>query len=269
MTYRAILLACLGLAAPAVVAADAAPLVIGETFTIESERLHETRRINVYRPSFYGERINGPLPVLYVPDGGIHEDFQHIAGLVNISVLNGTMRPFLVVGIENTERRRDFTGPSDDPRDRGIAPRIGGSAAFRDFLREELIPEIETRYEVTDERAIIGESLAGLFVVETFLLEPELFDTGIAVDPSLWWNRELLVKQAKTRVAATGNGRTLWFAASSEATILEPVSRFASELENAKTNLAWHFEPLPDETHRTIYHPAAMKAFRALFATQD
>ena len=64
--------------------------------------------------------------VLYMPDGGIHEDFLHIAGLVQVSVESGTMRPFLVVGIENTERRRDMTGPTDNESDKKSAPQAAG-----------------------------------------------------------------------------------------------------------------------------------------------
>ena len=65
----------------------------GETFTIESRALGESRRINVYRPMAYGESEGAARPVLYMPDGGVAEDFVHVAGLVNIGVLNGTMRP--------------------------------------------------------------------------------------------------------------------------------------------------------------------------------
>ena len=104
-----------------------------------------------------------------MPDGGIAEDFLHVAGLVRVLSGNGSMRPFLLVGIENTERRRDMTGPSRDPQDQKIAPRIGGSAAYRSFLRDELMPQVRQRYPTTEERALIGESLAGLFVVETLL----------------------------------------------------------------------------------------------------
>ena len=121
-----------------------------------------------------------------MPDGGMAEDFVHIAGLVQVSVGNQTMRPFLLVGIENTERRRDMTGPTQNAGDRRIAPRVGGSAAFRKFLREELMPQIKQHYRTTSETAVVGESLAGLFVVETLLREPDLFDTYIAIDPSLW-----------------------------------------------------------------------------------
>ena len=30
----------------------------------------------------------------------------------------------------------------------------------------------------------------------------------------------------------------------------------------------WHSEPMPEETHATIYHPAALRAFRAVFRPQ-
>ncbi len=73
---------------------------------------------------------------------------------------------------------------------------MGGSAAFRRFIRAELMPLVNARCRTTGETAIVGESLAGLFVVETFLLEPDLFDTYVAFDPSLWWNDAYLVKRA-------------------------------------------------------------------------
>jgi hypothetical protein len=85
---------------------NASPLVIGETFTIGSKILGETRRMNVYLPATYTESPNEKFPVLYMPDGGMAEDFLHVAGLVQVSVGNGTMRPFILVGIENTQRRR-------------------------------------------------------------------------------------------------------------------------------------------------------------------
>ncbi|NJK31432.1 MAG: alpha/beta hydrolase, partial [Deltaproteobacteria bacterium] len=141
---------------PAAPVSDA--LVIGETFTLDSRVLGETRRINVFVPTIYGATIDAPLPVLYMPDGGMGEDFLHVVGLVQVSVSNGTMRPFMVVGIENTQRRRDMTGPTTNPKDREIAPVVGGSAEFRRFLAEELVPAVQARYRTTDEAAIVGES---------------------------------------------------------------------------------------------------------------
>ncbi|HSS77313.1 MAG TPA: alpha/beta hydrolase-fold protein [Thermoanaerobaculia bacterium] len=245
---------------------NAAPLVIGETFTIDSKILNETRRINVYLPPGYVESPQVRLPVLYMPDGGMAEDFLHVAGLVQVSAGSGTMRPFLLVGIENTQRRRDLTGPTEVADDKKIAPQVGGSEAFRAFLRRELMPQVKSRYRTTQETAIVGESLAGLFVVETFLLEPDLFDTYIALDPSLWWNHHKLVDDGASRLHAVPKlEKTLYFASSDEKGIVEVAQRFAQVLaRNAPPGLRWHYEKMPEEKHSTIYHPAALKAFRAV-----
>lgn len=243
------------------------PLVIGETFTIESKILSETRRINVYAPASYTESPNARLPVLYMPDGGIAEDFLHVAGLVQVLSGNGTMRPFLLVGIENTQRRRDLTGPTENENDKKIAPRVGGSEAFRKFIRDELMPQVKSRYRTTDETAIVGESLAGLFVIETFLLERDLFDTYIAFDPSLWWNDQKLVKAAGERLRERSKmPKQLYFASSGDDLRIGATQRLADALEKDELpGVTWHYELMPHEQHSTIYHPAALMAFRAVF----
>lgn len=244
----------------------AMPLVIGETFSINSKILGETRRINVYLPPVYKESPGSRVPVLYMPDGGLAEDFLHVAGLVQVSIGNETMRPFLLVGIENTERRRDMTGATEVEKDKKIATRVGGSAMFRKFIRKELMPQIKTRYRTTEETAIVGESLAGLFVVETFLLEPDLFDTYIAFDPSLWWNNQKLVGEADKQLRSHPELKKTLYLASSGDDIADITQRFADVLSrNAASGISWHYEKMPDEKHSTIYHPAALKAFRALF----
>jgi predicted alpha/beta superfamily hydrolase len=247
------------------------PLVIGDTFTIESRLLGETRRINVYLPPGYSEPAAARFPVLYMPDGGMAEDFLHIAGLIQISVINGTMRPFLLVGIENTQRRRDMTGPTENEEDKKIAPRVGGSSSFRAFIRDELMLEVKRRYRTTSETAIVGESLAGLFVIETFLLEPDLFDTYIAIDPSLWWNNEKLIKIAAEKLRARPRlAKTMYFASSNEKGIVATAERFREVLKtSAPPGVRWHYEPMPGEAHSTIYHPAALIAFRAVFKPQS
>ena len=243
------------------------PVVIGTSITLDSKILGETRRINIYTPPSYAE--DGlRYPVLYMPDGGIQEDFHHITGIVQVSTANGTMRPFLVVGIENTERRRDLTGPTESAEDRKIAPRVGGSALFRRFLREELMPEMRRRYRTSGETAIVGESLAGLFVLETFFLEPDLFDTYIAVSPSVWWDNQSLARSAAARLKRyTGPPKSLYVGEIDEKELQEGTRVLAGALgEAAPASLTWRYEPTPNEDHGTVFHGAALKAFRALFA---
>jgi len=267
----ALLAACAAVVAPAPAAQAPEALRIGDTFPIESAVLRETRRINVYAPAAYAESDTLRLPVLYMPDGGIGEDFLHIAGLVQIGSLNGTMRPMLLVGIENTERRRDLTGPTENEDDLTIAPRVGGSAAFRSFLRDELIPAIAARYRTSGERAIIGESLAGLFVVETLLLEPALFDTYIAVDPSLWWNDGRLAAGAVEALPERQvPDRTLVIAAADDPETATNAAALAAALRDGGP--AWlnvQHLPTPGEQHHTVFHPAALAAFRLVLGPRE
>jgi len=227
------------------------PVPAHETFTVASRALGEPRLVNVHVPRRAGgERF----PVLYMPDGGLDEDFSHVANTVDSLVARGLIRPVIVVGIPNTERRRDLTGPTRVATDSAVARHVGGSSAFRRFLRDELIPAVNARYHTTDERALVGESLAGLFVVETFLTEPSLFQHYIALDPSLWWNAGALVDSAGTRLAALDSARrTLFLATANVSEITTGTSRLAALLGTMRPpGLVWTYEPRPDLTHATI-----------------
>jgi predicted alpha/beta superfamily hydrolase len=238
-----------------------------QSFTVESVWLGETRRINVYTPPVYAGMGAERYPVLYMPDGGLKEDFPHVAAAVDSAIRAGEMRPLIVVGIENTERRRDVTGPTEVEEDRKIAPRVGGSAAFRRFFQDELMPQVRLLYRVTDETAIIGESLAGLFIVETFFLQPELFDIYIALSPSLYWNREELVRKAGERLEARPDLRKTLYLSSASDDIGPEAERLAKALRaNAPTGLKWQYKPRTDLRHDNIYRSSAPQVLRELFA---
>lgn len=269
------ILACLLLALSwpsAVPAADDAPDVpTHETFDMASRVLGETRRINIYLPpacSWPGTVDETPrFDTLYVPDGGIGEDFPHVARDVDAAVRAGEMRPLILVGIENTQRRRDMTGPTSVAGDREIAPVVGGSAGFRAFIRDELVPRIERSYPTAGPRAIIGESLAGLFVLESLLLAPDLFDTWISLSPSLWWNDQALVRTAGDGLARMPpRKRTLLLATTGDDGLGEAASSLEHALRaHARSDLAWTVRPRPDLRHDNIYVLASPGILRELF----
>lgn len=238
-----------------------------ETFTLESKALGETRRINVYTPPSYTKDRGARFPVLYMPDGGVEEDFPHVVLALDSAIKSFEVRPMIVVGIENTQRRRDMTGPTQVSSDEKIAPHVGGSAEFRAFLRDELMPAIATRVRENGERAIIGESLAGLFIVETFLVAPEMFQTYIALSPSLWWNDRAIPRgyAAWRKAHPTAKG-TLYFAVASDDDRDDAIAQFAAALKSdPPPGLTWFFEPMPQEKHSTIYRGAEGHVLRKLF----
>ncbi|MBV8467273.1 MAG: alpha/beta hydrolase [Burkholderiales bacterium] len=254
--------------APTLSAPTAATMTFGQSFTLDSRILSETRRINVYTPPGYAEHPEARLPVIYMPDGGMAEDFPHVVEAVDALVGWGSMRPVIVVGIENTQRRRDLTGPTDVDSDKKIAPVVGGSAAYRQFIRRELMPQIRSRFRTTDETAVMGESLAGLFVVETLELEPDLFDTYIAFSPSLWWNHDGNVQSFAAHLKALPAGhKTFYMTSADEDNIAPEAAQIADMLRAAApANLSWHYQPMPQEFHDTIYRASAPRALRTLFA---
>jgi hypothetical protein len=256
-------LAAAGVAAPVPATVATAP---PEAFTLAARGLGETRTINVYTPPGHvaNERR---LPVLYMPDGGLQEDFPHVSATVDRLIREGAMPPVLLVGIENTERRRDLTGPTEVEADRKIAPRVGGAAAFRAFLRDELMPEIARRHCVSADAAIIGESLAGLFIVETLLLEPAMFRRYAALSPSLWWNADRLAHEAPARLAQLPAGPRTLFVASAGDDILPGIERFAAALEaSAAPPLRWSYQPHPELGHGNIYRSLSATALTAIYA---
>jgi hypothetical protein len=266
--FSLFLLTAIAAGSPARAGTPTEPVPPHQSFTIESTTLKETRRINVYTPPGYDAAKSTRYPVLYMPDGGLQEDFPHLATTVDTAIRAGELRPLIVVGIENTERRRDMTGPTEVAEDRKIAVRVGGSAAFRGFIRDELMPQVRRRYRVTDETAIIGESLAGLFIVEAFFLEPKLFGTYIALSPSLWWNSEELVRKAGERLEAQPGLRNgLYLSSANEEKIVAATARLAEVLRaSAPAGLKWRYEPRPDLRHETIYRAVSPGVLREWFA---
>ncbi|KAG9596269.1 hypothetical protein KCV01_g9594, partial [Aureobasidium melanogenum] len=250
-------------ASTAAFADTAAPVVAHESFTLPSSHPAEARHINVYKPPGY-DACKGRYPVLYMPDGGLEEDFPHVAEAVDKAIRKGEIQPLVVVGIENTQRRRDMTGPTQVASDREIAPQVGGSADFRDFIAKELVPAVEKRYRVNAHRGIIGESLAGLFSVETFLRQPDLFETVIAISPSLWWNDGRLLGEAPA-LLANGKGRTrrIYLTSADEDRIPADAAALSAILgKQPSDGLKSTYVPRPKEHHDTIYLASQTDALR-------
>lgn len=262
------LVALAALAVASIVNAANAPMPAHESFDMTSKVLKENRHLNVYTPPGYATHPHTRYPVLYMPDGGLDEDFPHVATNVDAAIRAGQMRPMIVVGIENTQRRRDMTGPTEVGSDRKIAPKVGGSHEFRAFIADELMPQVRRRYRTDGHTAIVGESLAGLFVMETFFEQPKLFDTCIALSPSLWWNDEALVHSAAAHLQAWPPGlhRTLYFSSASDDIIGDALDVLQAALRaHALKGLSWYYQPQPQLHHADIYMKSSPQVFRKLF----
>ena len=248
------------------------PIIAGQSLSISSAVLGAPREINVWTPPDYAKSKRS-YPVVYLLDGGREQDFSHIAGLAQLSALSGTFGPFIVVGVRSEARRSELAPPAADPRYGKTFPDAGHDAAFRDFLRREVIPYVDSHYRAGPRRVLMGESLAGLFVVDTFLTEPTMFDDYVAVSPSLWWDDQAAGRSAAARLRArgrTGNRLYLTIANEGEAT-QSGMDALVAALKSAPTGaVTWKYiDRSREETHATILHPAALDALRWLFPVAE
>jgi predicted alpha/beta superfamily hydrolase len=255
------------LAAPPAVIGAPSPIVIGQSYRIASAVLGQERTLNVYVPPSYakGDRR---YRVLYVLDGGGGQDFHHISGLGQLATIAGATEEFIVVGIETIDRNHELTPKAADPRYAAKWPTQGGADDFRRYIADEVIPFVDARWRTDGETAMIGESFAGLFVVDTFLKQPALVDRYVAISPSLWWDSGALSKEAGRLLAAQDNApRTLWLAIADESGAQQDgMDRLLAALKSsAPKALKWSSSSRPNETHATIYHGAAVDALRVIW----
>jgi len=116
-----------------------------------------------------------------------------------LSSVNGnTISPqMIVVGIPNTDRTRDLTPThiESGPFGAGDSDQTsGGGELFTNFIEKELMPHIDSLYPTSPYRVLIGHSLGGLMVINTLIHHTDLFNTYVAIDPSMWWDDQKILK---------------------------------------------------------------------------
>jgi predicted alpha/beta superfamily hydrolase len=180
-------------------------VTIGIIDSLQSKILGEQRKIWVYLPNGDGANdlySSQKYPVVYLLDGNAH--FYSVVGMIQqLSQVNGnTVLPeMIVVGIPNTDRTRDLT-PTHmdfDPRlkDSTFVRTSGGGENFISFIEKELMPFVESKYPAAPYKLLIGHSIGGLMVMQTLVHNTHLFNSYICIDPSMWWDNQKLLSEAK------------------------------------------------------------------------
>jgi predicted alpha/beta superfamily hydrolase len=249
---------------------------MGHKVSLYSSILKEKREVWVHVPKNFNKQ-NAPqkYPVAYVLDGDQH--LHGLSGLIHqLSSTNGnTSSPeMMVVAILNTDRTRDLTithkttGFAVDPE---FAKNSGGGEKFTAFIEKELFPYIDSLYPTAPYRTLIGHSLGGMMVVNTLLNHTHLFNSYIALDPSLWWDESLLLKQAKEKLKENKfTGKTFYLAIANAIksdkdtadqrkekndynVLLSSQLDFVDLLRNHKENgLRWKHNYFKEESHNSI-----------------
>ena len=223
--------------------------------TIKSTVLGEDRIILVRTPVGY-ETNKVSYPVLYMTDGDAH--INHTSSTIQFLTENGRIPDLIVVGVVNTDRTRDLTPVKSTNKNAAGElqfPTSGGADNFLKFFQTELIPTIEKQYRVQPYRILAGHSLGGLFAIHAMISKLGLFNSYIAVSPSLQWEKESELNRAEEFLKnQTEMKVTLFVSIGNEpGGIGAAFDKFRDSL--SKTNIKdfeWQAERMADEDHGSV-----------------
>ncbi|WP_158860248.1 alpha/beta hydrolase-fold protein [Lunatibacter salilacus] len=259
---------------------------VGVLDSLYSEVLNESRKIYIQLPDSYNPEKKQKYPVAFILDGEI---FLPTLSDVHHYYSGGFMPEMVLVGISNeNDRLRDLT-TSIITTQYGMPfnEKTGEADNFRKFIVTELIPFIENKYPVTNYRTLIGHSYGGLFTISSLINQPSLFANYLAIDPSLDWDDQKLLKEAQEIIATQNYKNKALFMSlngqlhmqNSQITtdnVMQDTTDFTlfarsniafSNLvkQNAKIGLNFEWKFYPNDIHGTIPFPSIMDGLISLF----
>lgn len=229
--------------------------------SIQSAVLKQNRKITVFLPDGYAPEGAGRFPVIYVLDADGRD--QHSVPTARFLFVNNKMPKAIIVGVFNIDRNHDFLPDST----KGV-PTGGGADNFVRFFREELIPYIDRNYKTESYRVIVGHSFGGVFAIHALLTDPDLFNSYIAIDPSIWYKDKMLVKSARNEFVKTKNWDKALFITGREGEGMKSMGVDAMEdlLKNsAPKELKWKVVTYPGEDHGSVPFKSVYDGLRYIF----
>jgi predicted alpha/beta superfamily hydrolase len=271
----------MGCANVADVQSNSEPVIIGQRYSLASTILDEEREYLVYLPLSYNDAKYSPrtYPVLYLLDGGPLFPSAAVVVQYMSSNINGNdqIPELIVVAIPNTNRMRDLTPTRSlfdaDGNEQPVYGESGGGDKFLRFIRDELFPEIDATYRTTPHRTIVGNSLGGLLALHSMFATPELFQAYIANDPSLWWDKQFVIREAQNALALDRrNSHSVYISSahSIDGRMTEVAREMAEMLssEGAK-NIRVSYQHFDFEDHGSLYLPGLYYGLRHVFEGYD
>ena len=200
--------------------AKQATILASEVRMLKSAQTGRKYRITVSLPYAYSRPevkdwpYSNQWPVVYLLDANWY--FGMITDMIRAMAWGNNTSDAIVVGIGYAERPDsqetwreavaqraiDFTPVRNKEYEESnieLTKRpftTGGAGDFHKFIKDELIPLIETEYQVEpSKRVLAGHSLGGLFGAFALFQEPALFDAYVISSPSLRYGDNFMFKR--------------------------------------------------------------------------
>lgn len=136
------------------------------------------------------DKSNKEYPVIFMMNGQDIPTFAHAAATLDY-LSNDRIPDIILIGISNTGAAQTSIACPDD------SGKIKGADNFYNFLEKELLPEIKKNYRTNDYKILMGQSNMGIFVLHTFVNNPDLFNAYIVSSPMLKWCPDYYLSKTK------------------------------------------------------------------------
>jgi predicted alpha/beta superfamily hydrolase len=172
------------------------PVSLGDTEvrSVESSIIGQEFKLHIYLPpGYYGtDRV---FPAVYLTDSDAY--FGFFRNMIAHLHFGRLVPAMVVIGIAYEEdtgsylrkRERDLLPAGVEGR-----PGSGNAEAFVRFIKEELLPFVESQYRVdAEDRTIVGMSAGATFAAYVLCCERELFQRYVIVSPYFIYGQEVVL----------------------------------------------------------------------------
>ena len=248
---------------------------------LDSENFPFKRPVLIFTPDEYDEATQSEYDVIYVFDSQWRSRFDLVHSLMHYGCQpeNEDTRPFIVVGIPspyipdyNYERNRDFySKPVNIPKPENMPDDYGRAPLFKKFIKEELMPYINSEYRTTGHTLAVGHSLSASFILDSLTSE-DMFDDYIALSPNLAWDDQLWGKELVNYDFSNNKPRFIFMTMANECVDTGWPDEWRSAWDKVKT----HFESAnlpeyvkmvikeyPEYSHNWSYQPVLIDALKS------
>lgn len=236
-------------------------------FSILSTSNGATYNIKVALPQNYNSETQ-KYAAIYVLDG--EENFDFVAEKCSKISSGYTTSNVLVIGIGcGNDRAIDYT-PSEGGG--GAVKGGGGAEKFMLFIKNELIPKIESSYAADTtrkNRTILGHSFGGLLSTYAFTNHNKVFGNYIILSPSLWYDNEIMFKLEQENRNSNQSNHHLVFMGLGElensGQMLAPFQAFYMRLQNNYPDMVIKRHLEPHFNHRGSENPNIIEGLNFYF----
>ena len=260
---------------------------------IQSKNVEQEFEISISLPPSY-KQTNNKYPTLYLLDSNY--SFIAVTGIVKFlnelgSWNNIHVPEMIIVGIGYpaegadilTYRSRDYTPVEDkeffkmyfEPAgcDPDFHPNSGGAPQFLRFIREELMPYIESNYRADlKDKTIAGHSYGGLFPSYVLFNQTDTFNRYVLLSPSFWYNHGIVFRYEEeySKKHEELSARVFMSAGMDEKTytrnISEGVRRMTEVLDKRNYDgLAYETAYFDDENHMSVVPASFTRGIISVF----